>query len=132
MTGKLRPHERWVMGLAIAAGIALLVIGARFLLVPGQAAAFFGLSRPPGQFDLHRMVALRDLWLALMLIGLAGLREWRALALCLGLGAIVCLADSTIVAASSARPAAIAFHLASGVYCGGLACAAWLCRRNHR
>lgn len=130
MTAKLRPADRWVVGLAVAAGLALFVIGIRFLTVPHQAARFFGLTSPPGQFDLHHVVALRDLWLALMLIGLAALREWRALALCLGLGALVCFADSAIVAASSGRIAAIAFHVASGIYCAALAYASHSRSRN--
>jgi hypothetical protein len=127
---KLRTSDRWVLGLAIAAGVALLLIGIRFLVVPHQAARFFGLANPPGPFDLHHIVALRDIWLALMLIGLALLREWRALALCLGLGAAVCLGDAAIVLASSARPSAVAFHLASGVYCGALAWSAWSASRR--
>lgn len=121
MTAKLRPADRWVMALAIATGLALLVIGIRFLTVPHQAARFFGLTNPPGQFDLHHVVALRDIWLALMLIGLAAFREWRALSLYLGLGALVCFADSVIVAASSGRIGAISFHVASGIFCAGLA-----------
>ena len=125
LRGKPRAADRWVMSLAIAAGLALLVIGARFLTVPHQAARFFGLANPPGPFDLHYVVALRDLWLALLLIGLAVLREWRALTLCSGLGMVVCLADIGIVLASSGRTSAVAFHLASGIYCGALAWAAW-------
>ncbi len=128
---KMRPAERWVMGLAIAAGIALLVIGARFLTVPHQAARFFGIGPAPGLavFDLHYVIGLRDLWLAGLLIGLALLREWRALAMCLGLGAAVCLGDAMIVAGSSGRGSAVAFHLASGMYCGALALACW---RRHK
>jgi hypothetical protein len=126
MSGKLRAADRWVMSLAIAAGLALLVIGIRFVVVPHQAARFFGLSSPPGPFDLHHVVAFRDLWLALLLIGLAVAREWRALSLCLGLGAIVCFADAALVAGSSGRGAAIAFHAGSGIFCGVVAWAAWL------
>lgn len=124
---KIRPADRWVMGLAIAAGLALLVIGVRFLTVPHQAARFFGIGPAPGlaSFDLHYVIGLRDLWLAGLLIGLALLREWRALAMCLGLGAAVCISDAMIVAGSSARGSAIAFHLASGLYCGALGLAAW-------
>ena len=118
---KLRTADRWVLALAVAAGLALLVIGVRFLTVPHHAARFFGLSAPPGQFDLHYVVALRDVWLAVLLIGLAALREWRALSLFLGLGALVCFADSAIVAWSSGRGSAIAFHVASGIYCAVLA-----------
>ncbi len=125
MTGKWRAADRWVAGLGMAAGVALGVIGVRFLIVPQHAANFFGLTNPPGRFDLHLMVALRDLWLAGMLVALAVMREWRPLAICLGLGAAVCLGDAAIVAGSSGRTSAVAFHLASGVYCGVLCWAAW-------
>ncbi len=130
MKSKLRAADRLVLALAVAAGVALLVIGIRFLTVPHQAARFFGLATPPGQFDLHAVVALRDIWLALMLIGLAVLTEWRALALCLGLGALVCFADSAIVAGSGGRGSAVAFHIASGIYCAALAYASHSRTRN--
>lgn len=122
---KLRSADRWLIGLSAAAGVALLAIGIRFLLVPHQASRFFGISVPPGPFDLHRVIALRDIWLALLLIVLAAMREWRALGICLGLGALVCLGDAAIVVWSSGRLSAIAFHLASGGYCGALGWAVW-------
>lgn len=123
--GKLRAADRWVIGLAIAAGLVLLLIGIRFLVVPQHAAHFFGIANPPRPFDLHHVVALRDVWLALILIGLALLRSWRELALCLALGSAICLGDAVIVAMSSGRTSAIAFHLVSSVYCGAVAWAAW-------
>lgn len=128
--GKPSTPDRWIVGLAVACGVALLVIGVRFLTVPHQATRFFGIANPPRPFDLHLVVGLRDLWLAALLIGLALLSEWRALALCLSLGAVVCLGDTAIVAISSGRAEAIAFHLASGIYCGVLSWAAW--RRHGR
>jgi hypothetical protein len=127
MSGKLKPVERWTLGLATAVGVALLVIGIRFLTVPQQATRFFGIGSPAGAFDLHHVVGLRDIWLALLLAGLAVLREWRALALCLGLGAVVCWGDAVIVASSSGRGTAIAFHLVSGLYCSVIAWMAWRC-----
>lgn len=125
MSARLRSPGRWAIGLTIAAGLALTIIGLRFLIVPEQAARFFGLADPPALFDLHRVIALRDLWLGLLLMALALLREWRALAAALGLGAAVCIGDALIVFQSSARPAALAFHLASGVYCAAVAAACW-------
>ena len=127
MGAKLKPAARWILGLALAVGLAMLVIGFRFLSVPQQAARFFGIGSPPGPFDLHYVVALRDLWVGFLLAGLVGLREWRALALCLGLGSLVCLGDAIIVASSSGSTAAIAFHSASGVYC---AVVAWMAARR--
>lgn len=122
---KLSPARRWAIGLAVAAGVVLAVIGARFLHVPNHAARTFGLSNPPGPFDLHRIVGVRDLWLAGLLIGLVLLRQWRGLALCLGLGALVCFADAAIVAGSSGAGWAIAFHVGSGFYCAVAGALAW-------
>lgn len=124
-TTKLHPSDRWLIALSAAAGVALLVIGIRFATVPNHAGRFFGLAPVPGPFDLHHVVALRDIWIALLVIGLAALREWRALSLCLGLGALVCLGDSVIVARSSGSVSAMIFHVASGLYCGGVALALW-------
>ena len=109
MTPQAKPSraERWVIGLTSAAGIALLVIGIRFIAVPDQAARFFGLSKPPRPDDLHVIVGLRDLWLALLLIGLAACRQWLALAIGLGLGALVCFADAFVVVRSSGRGGAV-------------------------
>ena len=122
---KLTSNERRALGVAVAAGLALFVIGVRFSLVPHQAARFFGISTPPGPFDLHQVIALRDLWIALLMIALAMLREWRALAICMGLGVLVCFGDAMIVGRSSGSLPSIAFHVASGFYCAGAAVLAW-------
>jgi hypothetical protein len=108
----------WIAGLI---GLVLAAIGVRFLLVPEAAARFFGVGATPSQGVLSVIVALRDLWLGLLAVGLAWLGEWRALALWLGLGALVCVADAALVAATSGRPLALAFHLGSGLVCGVLA-----------
>ena len=118
-------RARVLLGLSGAAGLALLVIGVRFITVPQSAARFFGIGAQPTSFDLHYVIALRDLWLALLLIALAALRDWRGLALWLALGAFVCVGDSWIAATSSGRPVSVAFHLASGAFWAGLAAACW-------
>lgn len=123
--GGWRPGKGPLKVLAIGTGLALLVIGIRFLVVPERAAQFFGLGRPGGAYDLHYVVALRDLWLALLLIGMAVMEEWRALALALGLGALVCFGDALIVAGSSGRIWPLLFHTCSGVFCSVLAGLCW-------
>lgn len=120
-----RPGRRLIKVLAIATGLALLVIGIRFLVVPDRAAQFFGIGRPPGPFDLHYVVALRDLWLAGILIVLAAMEQWRALAVALGLGALVCFGDSAIAFMSSRQVWSVLFHASSGIFCAGLAAACW-------
>jgi hypothetical protein len=118
-------RARVLVVLSVVAGLALLVIGVRFLTVPQAAARFFGIGGQPSSFDLHYVIALRDIWLALLLIVLALVRDWRGLALWLGLGALVCFGDSWIAAVSSGRAVSVAFHIASGIYWGALAAACW-------
>lgn len=115
--------------LAALAGIALTVIGVRFLVSPEAAARFFGVGPRPAGLELHGVVGIRDLWLGLLVLAFALLRDYRALALWLGLGALVCVADAVLVTASTAKPAAIAFHLASGVFCAISAVLSWRASR---
>jgi hypothetical protein len=123
----MKPHirRRWLRGLAIATGLVLGVIGLRFGLVPRSAARFFGLDTPAAPAHVHYVVAVRDLWLALLVVALAALREWRALALWLGLAAMACLADAVIVSQATGWLRAILFHLTCGLICLALAIACW-------
>lgn len=123
--GSWQPNGGLIKALAVLTGLALFAIGVRFIIDPPRAAQFFGIGRAGGLFDLHYVVGLRDLWLGGLLIGLAVMAQWRALALMLGLGALVCLGDSVIAATSSGRGLSIGFHAASGVFCAGLAWACW-------
>ncbi len=110
---------------AAAIGVVLALIGVRFLLWPEAASRFFGIGARPAGAELQYVVALRDLWLGGLAIGLAMLRAWQGLALWLGLGALVCFGDAGIVAAAAGPALAIAFHMVSGVVCAGLAWGAW-------
>ncbi|MEQ1713608.1 MAG: DUF4267 domain-containing protein, partial [Hyphomicrobium sp.] len=94
---------------------------------PRAAQHTFGLAKGVLDRELHSVIGLRDVWLGVLAVLLAALKEWRALALWLALGAAVCVADAAIVAASTGKWWAIAFHLGSAVFCGWLAVA---CRRG--
>ena len=120
-----RRARRAVRVLAVLTGLALTIIGIRFLTMPGPAAKFFGAG--PGGYPtaLHHVIGLRDIWLGLLAVALAVLNEWRALALWLALGALVCFADSAIAWSATGRATSIAFHIASGLFCAGLAVACW-------
>jgi uncharacterized membrane protein YfcA len=111
--------------LAIATGLVLSLIGIRFLLQPEPAATFFGIDRHNPGFAPHAAIALRDLWLGLLMIAFAVLRDWRAVALWLSLATLVCFGDAVIAAASSGRWISVAFHSASGLFCGAVAAYAW-------
>ena len=111
--------------LAIATGFVLSLIGIRFLLQPEPAATFFGIDRHYPGFAPHAAIALRDLWLGLLVIAFAVLRDWRAVGLWLGLATMVCFGDAIIAATSSGWWISVAFHSGSGLFCAGLAALAW-------
>ena len=116
---------RVVLWLAIATGVVLCLIGIRFLADPRSAAFFFGIDKQNPGFAPHAAIGLRDLWLGLLLVAFAFLRDWRAIALWLGFAAIVCFSDAVIAATSSGRGSAVAFHTVSGVFCAALGWMAW-------
>ncbi len=121
----MRTSDRIALGLAIVAGAALVVIGVRFLWWPDAASRFFGIGARPSGFELHTVVALRDLWLGALALGLAAMRDWRALALWCGLGALVCWGDAALVVSAGGKTPAIAFHTLSGFACAAIASACW-------
>ncbi len=121
-----------VRALSVATGVALCLIGFRFLLQPEVAATFFGIDRRAPGFSAHAAIALRDLWVGALLLALTALEDWRAVALWLGFGALVCFGDATIAAGSGGRWLSITFHVASGVFCAALAAAAWQLARRRR
>ncbi|MGL4397564.1 MAG: DUF4267 domain-containing protein [Hyphomicrobium sp.] len=121
----MRLSMKTVRMLALGGGVLLSVIGIRFLVVPEQAARTFGLAKDLVGTELHDVIALRDLWLGLLAIALAWLKEWRALALWFGFGAGVCFGDAMIAATSGGRPAPVLFHMICGLACAVLARASW-------
>ncbi len=118
-------RDRRIAALVAFAGILLTIIGVRFFVVPDLASRTFGLLARPNGFQLHTVVALRDIWLGVLAIGLAWFEEWRGLTLWLGLGALVCFGDAGIVVAAEGKPLAVLFHLVSGVFCAILAALCW-------
>ena len=97
------PHnprrDQRILALAGLAALAVILVGIRFLIWPDEAARFFGLIGRPNGFQLHAAVALRDLWLGVLAIGLVWMRQWRALTLWLTLGALVSFGNAGIVVA---------------------------------
>jgi hypothetical protein len=124
--GKMRRSERLVLALCLLGGLLLTVIGIRYLAVPEQAARTFGVPGRPAGYELHYIVGLRNIWLGLLAIAFAALREWQALALWFALGTVVCFADAAIAATSTGRVPQVAFHVACGFACVVLAS---VCRR---
>ena len=109
--------ERWVLAVCLLAGALLTLIGIRYLLIPRAAAITFGVPGRPAGYELHYIIGLRNVWLGLLAIGFALLRQWLALTLWFGMGTLVCLADAVIVGVSTGKPAQLAFHIGSGIVC---------------
>jgi hypothetical protein len=113
--------ELWVLLLCLAGGVLLAVIGVRYFITPGGAARIFGVPPHPTGHEFHYIIGLRNVWLGLLAVAFALLREWRALSLWFGLGALVCFADASVAASSVGRAPHIAFHASCGVACVVLA-----------
>jgi hypothetical protein len=119
----LSDDQKVVLVVCLVGGLILTVIGIRFLLVPESAAFTFGVGVGSAGHELHYIIGLRDVWLGLLAMGLAVMREWRALGLWFGLCTVVCFVDAGIVATSSGAPAQVAFHVGSGIASIGLTAA---------
>jgi hypothetical protein len=120
-----RRRLTWLSGTCIAGGVLLAVIGARYLLVPESAAVTFGVPKRPSGHELYYIIGLRNLWLGLLAVALATLRQWRALCLWFAMGTVVCFADAAIAASSTGRLPQVAFHIGCGIACAGLAAVLW-------
>lgn len=118
--------------LTFIGGGVLIAIGIRFVLIPEHAAHVFGIRNPGSGFELHKVIAARDIWLGALAVALAGFREWRALALWFGLGVFVCLADAAVVVSTGAKTGPILFHLGAGLMCVILAVLAWRAAKRVR
>jgi uncharacterized protein DUF4267 len=121
----MRRRERLLLMIFLLGGLLLTAIGIRYVLVPESAARTFGVPGRPAGYELHYIIALRNVWLGLLAVGFALLRQWSALALWFAIGAIVCFGDAAIAASSIGRWPHLAFHIGCGVACIGLAVAAW-------
>jgi hypothetical protein len=120
-----RRKRGWLAVVAMAGGLLLAFIGLRYLLMPEQAAATFGLPKRPTGHELYHLVGLRNLWLGLLAVALATLRQWRALALWFAMATIVCFADAGIAANSTGKLPQIVFHVSCGVASAVLAMMLW-------
>jgi hypothetical protein len=112
------------------AGVAMLVIGLRFLAMPEQASKFFGVGARPQGYEFHYAVGLRDLWVAALVIAFAWTRQWTALMLWFAFAALVCFGDAALVATHGGRANAIMFHAVSGFLCTMIAIATYRLKQS--
>jgi hypothetical protein len=118
-------RQLWIAVICMAGGLLLALIGARYLLVPEQAAVTFGVPRRPAGHELYYIIGLRNLWLGLLAVAFAALRQWRALALWFAMGTIVCFADAAIAASSTGKMGQVVFHIGCGIACAVLTPVLW-------
>lgn len=110
-----------VRAFGVFVGFVMVLIGVRFAMVPESASFTFGVAFPANNYELHDIIAARDVWVGFMVLAFALFQEWRSLSIWFLGAAFVCMYDATIVNASTANDWAIAFHLSSGVLCLALA-----------
>jgi hypothetical protein len=113
--------QRWVLVFSLIGGVLLTIIGVRYFLTPEGAARTFGVPGRPAGYELYYVIGLRNVWLGLLAVAFALLREWRALALWFAMGAVVCFVDAAIAASSTGRLPQVAFHAGGGLAFIGLA-----------
>jgi hypothetical protein len=75
--------------------------------------------------ELHYIIGLRNVWLGLLAMAFAALREWRALALWFAAATVVCFADGTIAATSTGGVPQVAFHFGCALASAALAAVCW-------
>jgi hypothetical protein len=127
---KLSVAERWTLALCLIGGLLLTVIGVRYFLVPQSAARSFGVPGRPAGFELYYIIGLRNVWLGLLAVTFAALREWRALALWFAAAVVVCFADGLIAATSTGGIPQVAFHFGCGIASAILATLCWRAARK--
>jgi hypothetical protein len=119
-----------VLILCLLGGILMTVIGVGYFVVPEQAARTFGVPGRPAGYELHHIIGLRNVWLGLLAVALAALREWRGLALWFAGAVAVCLADGLIAATSTGAVPQVALHFGYGIASAVLALLCWHAARK--
>src|SRR5262245_32311368 len=113
-SAKERPTHLLILTVCLIGGLLLTIIGIRYFLAPQSAARTFGVPGRPEGFELHYIIGLRNVWLGLLAMAFAALREWRALTLWFATATVVCFADGVIAATSTGSIPPVAFHFGCG------------------
>ncbi len=119
MTNSLKSIAWW---LTILSGFTLVFIGMRFFVLPETAETSFGIQlNTQGDFSFHYIKAVRDVFAGLLFTSLLLLKEWRALAITLLLGAIIPTVDMLVVMSHPHYETARIYpHLSAIILCIGL------------
>ena len=126
MLSEKERRTRWLLlNVCLLGGALLTFIGVRYFLVPHAAARTFGVPGRPTGFELHYVLGLRNVWLGLLAVALALMRQWRALALWFAGAVVVCFSDAWIVSRSLGGLPQITFHVTCGAVSVVLAMLCW-------
>jgi hypothetical protein len=132
MLSEKERRARWLLlNICLIGGGLLILIGVRYFLVPSSAARTFGVPGRPTGFELHYIIGLRNVWLGVLAVALALMREWRALALWFAGAVVVCFSDAVIAANSIGGLAQVAFHTTCGFVSFVLAVLCWNTARQN-
>jgi hypothetical protein len=124
-------RTRWILlNICLLGGALLTFIGIRYFLVPHAAARTFGVPGRPTGFELHYIVGLRNVWLGLLGVAFALMREWRSLALWFAGATVVCFSDALIASHSVGGLPQVTFHTTSGFVSAILAILCWRTARR--
>ncbi len=133
MTRRDAPDDRALRGVGAWVVLAMagvfLLIAALFVAAPALGAAVFGIPAPDGAGLAYvRAVGLRDLALALYLLGLASFSSRRAVGIVLGATVVVPVGDVVLVLAGEgvSSPGHVLLHGLCGAWCAAVAL--WLLR----
>ena len=133
MTPRAVPDGRALRGaralVVLAMAGVFLLIAALFVAAPALGAAVFGIPAPDGAGLAYvRAVGLRDLALALYLIGLARFSSRRAAGVVLAATVVLPVGDALLVLAREgpSSPGHLLLHGLSGACCAAVAL--WLLR----
>jgi hypothetical protein len=131
MVSEKERRARWILlNICLLGGALLTFIGVRYFLVPNAAARTFGVPGRPTGFELHYILGLRNVWLGLLAVTFALMREWRALALWFAGAVVVCFSDAMIAASSIGGFPQVAFHTTCGFVSAVLAVLCWRTARK--
>lgn len=90
----MKTFSFWIV---LLTGLLMLFIGGRFLLIPADAEAAYGIHITTGDFSFHYIKGIRDIFSGLLVIVLLLTKEFRALGIALLCATIIPLADFLIV-----------------------------------
>lgn len=112
-------RQKIALALAAVGGAFIAYIGLSYLIAPGTIVAGFGFPRwPDGDADgFYAVKGIRDLVSGLVVFALIATREYRALAIVLGVVSLIPFGDAiNVVAHDGSIATALGVHTATAIF----------------